>query len=191
MRRSLEARRSCIVAPFADDNVGIEIYSRRNDDSRRVIYASESSFDADNDPSARQYLARFALKDRYVLFVFDNVFHRMMVRYLIRLSSQRVNGRSFPEIEHTKLQGSSVGVESHFSAESVDLANKMPFCRSAYRRIARHKRYGVERKSQKKRLMPLSCRRKRGFYARVSAAYNYRIENVIFCGDVRKIIFIC
>ena len=59
-------------------------------------------------------------------------FHLFMIELLIRLSPQRVNGRTFGRIEHPALYKSFVRIDTHLASQSVDFSHQMPFPRTSY-----------------------------------------------------------
>ena len=73
-----------------------------------------------------------------VFLHFTYFFHMVMVLYSVCLYPETVHRRSLSPVEHTALNKTSVGGFSHFTAESVYLADKMTLCSSSYRRIAWH-----------------------------------------------------
>ena len=63
----------------------------------------------------------------------------MLVFDFIRLATQRMNGRAFTHVEHTHLNGRSIRVDTHLTAQCIKLIHKMAFTRTANGRVARHK----------------------------------------------------
>ena len=50
-----------------------------------------------------------------------------------------MHGRAFTHVEHPHLNGRSIRINTHLTAQRIELIHKMAFTRAANGRIARHK----------------------------------------------------
>ena len=50
-----------------------------------------------------------------------------------------MHGRAFTHVEHTHLNGRSIRIDTHLTAQCIELIHKMTFTRATNGRVARHK----------------------------------------------------
>jgi hypothetical protein len=62
---------------------------------------------------------------------FEQFFHVLSVQALIRLRPQRLYSRTLGVVEHADLDHRRIGDAAHNTAQRVDLAHDMAFCRPA------------------------------------------------------------
>jgi hypothetical protein len=78
---------------------------------------------------------------------------------------------TFAEVEHTALQKGCICRFAHFTAERVNLADKVTLCGAADRGVAGHIAHRVEIDGENTDRKAESCRRKSRFNACVACAY--------------------
>ena len=70
-------------------------------------------------------------------------FGAKLVGLFVALCARGADRGSFRGVEHTELDSGGIGVESHETAEGIDLADHVAFCETADRGIARHLADGI------------------------------------------------
>ena len=117
----------------------------------------------------------FALTNVEIVGEFKRVLHTCRVFTPVNLCTQRVNGRTFAEVEHSALERILVRRLAHFAAESVNFSDKVAFARSADRRIARHISDPVQIYCKHGGFYAEPCRCKCRFNSCVTCTDNYYI----------------
>ena len=101
---------------------------------------------------------------------FADLFHVIVIFDPVRLNTQTMHRRTLSPVEHTALDKTGVGGFTHFSAESVNLADKVSLSRAADRGIAGHIRDIVQRNCKHDGFRTQPRRRKSRLHTRVSRA---------------------
>ena len=85
-----------------------------------------------------QNIRYLRLTDREVFLIFQNLAHDFGILRLVRLCPEGMYSRSFGNVEHLGLDKSLVDIFRHFSAQSVDLPDKMSLGGTSNMRITGH-----------------------------------------------------
>ena len=101
-----------------------------------------------------------------------------MIKSFVLLRAERLNRRALASVEHFYLHHRLIRVYAHFAAERVEFADEMPFRRSAYRRIARHKSDIVEIYGGESRFHSRPRESERGFATGMPGADHHGVEFV-------------
>ena len=80
-------------------------------------------------------ISLFQMKTRLVL---ERRLHAELVCLLVALRAGRSHARPFASVQHSKLNAGGVSIDSHGTAECIDLTDHVAFGESAHCRIARH-----------------------------------------------------
>ena len=129
--------RPALTRITADKNFSAQICSRSDNYRLYLIFASGMRNNSAHFSVANLYINYFRLLDLQIFRFFKTFFHFEMITSAVNLRTQRMYRRAFAAVKHFRLNKRRIGSLSHFAAESVNLADKMPLCRSAYTRIAR------------------------------------------------------
>ena len=80
----------------------------------------------------------FILHELQAYLPLEGMLHIRAVFDAVGLRAQRMDRRAFAAVEHAILNTSRIGSPRHFTAQRINLAHQMAFCRAADSRIARH-----------------------------------------------------
>src|SRR5262245_10167943 len=98
---------------------------------------------------------------------------------LVSLRSRCTDSRAFLGDEHTELDSCVIDLATHFTAESVDLLNKMSLADSTDCRVAGHLTDVVKIECQHQRAAAHPCRSETCFDSRMARADHDNIKNLI------------
>jgi len=85
-----------------------------------------------------------SLLDIEVILLLQSVLEAELIGFLIGLRPRRPDGGALAGVQHAEMDGAAVGYFGHFPAESVYLANEMPFRQATDGGIAGHLSDGIE-----------------------------------------------
>ena len=125
-------------AAVADEYFSTQECSRGEDHRLAPVNAVSSGHNAADSAFFCQQIHNLILFHVQILLPLQSLFHLQMILIFIRLRTQRMNGRSLRCIQHSALDESLIDIDTHFSAERIDLSDQMSFAGSSDRRITRH-----------------------------------------------------
>ena len=177
--RAAKAVGTHALAEAADDDLGVEIDARRDDDSAAAERLSLRGLDAADRSVFGQDLGDFALQDVEPRLSFEHRLHITVVFGFVRLPSQRADGGAFAGVEHTDLQKIGVRGDAHLTAERVYLADEVTLGGAADRGVARHKSDRVQRQRDDEGLVSGAREGEARLNSGVSRTDNYRVINCV------------
>ena len=127
------------IVDIADEDFTFQIGTCTKNDSLSAIKFAKLSNDARYLAILNLELRNHDLLNIEIIRIFQGMFHQMLVFNFIRLATQGMHGRAFTHVEHTHLNGRSIRIDTHLTAQRIELIHKMTFTRAANGRVARHK----------------------------------------------------
>ena len=141
--RGCQSVGSAFIYAVADEHLSAEECSRCQDHCLCQIRAPGTEHD-----TACLRCSRFSVLqkqvDHFSLFQlqkglpFQSFFHFYVILILIGLRPKGMDRRAFGCVEHTALDEGLVYIQTHFSAESIDLSDQMAFAGASDGRVACH-----------------------------------------------------
>ena len=105
--------------------------------------------------------------------------HQRLIQPPVRLNPLGMDGRTLAGIERAGLQRHAVGCISHFTAQRVNLKNKMPLPRTAYGWVAGHISDRIKRHGEQNRIQAQTCAGKCSLDSRMSRADHGNIGRAV------------
>ena len=123
-----------------------------DDDRAGAKTNPEVCFHTDGDVILHEQARDISLLEMETRLLLERGLHAELVCLLVALRAGRSHARPFASIQHSKLDAGGVGIDSHGTAERIDLTDHVTFGESAHGRIARHLADGVGILSKHQRL---------------------------------------
>ena len=99
---------------------------------------SKVCFHADGSVVLHEQASDISLFQMEMRLLLERCLHAKLVCLLVALRAGRSHARPFASIQHSKLDAGGVSIDSHGTAECIDLTDHVAFGESAHCRIARH-----------------------------------------------------
>ena len=129
-------------------------------------------------PSRRAKAVGFGFDHREIRRLSNQPLHRLAIEFSIGLRARALDSGTLAAVQHTKLDTSRIGGQSHQTVERVDFTHEMALAEAADRRIARHGADRIEALRHQGGFGAETRRRRRRLAAGMSAANDDNIETV-------------
>ena len=154
MRRRLQSVRAGICAHITVNTPRIQINAGTENGSLTVVNRAGNGLYTRQNTVFHDQLRNLHLADRQMIGIFKNLAHRLAVRPLIRLRTQRMHRRSLRLIQHFRLNKRLINIFTHLAAERVDLFYEVSLRRASDVRVARHHGDAVDTYRKYNRFQP-------------------------------------
>ena len=150
----LQAVRSRICAHITVNTPRIQINAGTENGSLTVVNRAGNGLYARQNTVFHDQLRNLHLADRQMIGIFENLAHRLAVRPLVCLRTQRMHRRSLRLIQHFRLNKRFVNIFTHLAAERIDLFYEVSLRRASDVRVARHHGDAVDTYRKYNRFQP-------------------------------------
>ena len=141
-------------------------------DHRRPAAPGGSRLGADpgHPPVFRTQLRDLRLLQPQPGLPFQSALHDPLVQFPVRLGTEGVDRRSFPQVQHPVLDAGGVRRLAHLAPQGVQLPHQMALARASYGRIAGHVPHCIQIDGKDHRVQAHAGGRQGGFDPRVACA---------------------